>query len=304
MAARIPTAEAIMNTTDATADSSPTDEVNDPKAINTTASSEATTTADSRLFRLPLELRDEIYDLLALEETRIFVEIGLQKGEKPRKEVFAVRGLGHTTALLRLEYTRAVERRVGGLMSKGDLNGDRICTPASMYKSLRKPRLDVSRTQRSDGSFDQHAHALTIQVPCKFPYWGWENPNSIFRTFAADVRQHLVVTFTLDSNEDLESRLSIAGPREIRTREQGYKFPRGCMAAMEEMASVAKSTKWTGLLRYLQLWQAYVLCWMRKDYFQEEKSEELSDQMDRLVMVVRDNDSRKPDSGISFDIDS
>lgn len=70
------------------------------------------------LTKLPLELRDQIYDYVTVAETNIGLQVNAQENSKPRVYAYSVNGLGHTCKEIRQEYSRRLKRRIKHLMSE------------------------------------------------------------------------------------------------------------------------------------------------------------------------------------------
>lgn len=87
-------------------------------------------TEKSPLFKLPPELRDTIYDIVATAEPILRLRIDVRqdlKGRYAQAQAYTITGLARACRLLRLEYGIALERRIKLFRTpKGDHNGLRL----------------------------------------------------------------------------------------------------------------------------------------------------------------------------------
>jgi hypothetical protein len=72
------------------------------------------------LKKLPLELRDQIYDYVAASETDIGLHVTLARTDqsKPQVHAYPVAGLGHTCKEIRAEYSLRLQRRIKNLLTE------------------------------------------------------------------------------------------------------------------------------------------------------------------------------------------
>lgn len=229
----------------------------------------------SPLFRLPREIRDNIYDLVALSEGHLHLRVVLKRGSKPQKRAFAAdafvrtssqykserNGLDRTSSQLRQEYKEALERRIKLLMTTRDLAGNRLETPARRQQADVPARVHVSQLKHADGSITQSAQVLTIPLL-------WEGA----RWVSLEVRQSLVVHFAIDESEAQGVRNCIAGPLACVSHDATkvlFNWPRDAVPALKQIIGTAKATDWKGAFGLYAFWHNYVLRFMRKEDLRE-----------------------------------
>lgn len=234
------------------------------------------------LLRLPRELRDNIYDLLALSEDQLHLRIVLGKGSKPQKLFFTAEAfgrndrlvktdytdLGRTSSQLRQEYAVALERRVRLLMTTRDLAGNRLGAPGKNQQVDVTARLHISQAKRADEPIAQNVHALTI--PVRFSDWTrvqWARDS-----WDLGERPSLVVHFAIDEDEVLEARGCIQGPLldvGQTARDDLFNWPEGAVPATKQVVNTAKATDWKGSFGFYALWHNYVMRYTSKEILRE-----------------------------------
>lgn len=242
----------------------------------------AAATTTSPFFRLPRELRDQIYDLVALSEHKITYDVMLRVGEPPRKKVPFRRDVPDTRSLLEkayrahfprrvvsarsqfeLEYSAAVGRRVKMLLVGSDLGGLQLPSPGpglhprvdKLVRKLGKVRLGYSSSR--DGKIAQNVHYLKIAMPLV--------PSDLLGLGLQAARRRdypmMVVVFGFPDTKELGTILSLDIPLQ-------NSFSAGCMRfrmpraygygnLMSKAISAAEEVSWEGCVREHMVWQTY-----------------------------------------------
>ena len=92
-----------------------------------------TTTECFFLTKLPQELRDQIYDYVAMADAKIGAHVTLKEDSDVELYAYSRKGLGHTCRQIRLEYSLRLVPRIKSLVTEFQT------TPASKVKSIRDP---------------------------------------------------------------------------------------------------------------------------------------------------------------------
>jgi hypothetical protein len=116
----------------------------------------------SPFFRLPREIRDEVYDLVALSEERMLYSITLKANERPQKAHVAPRGASYACSVFMAEYQDAVTRRVKALMGQGDGNGLRLSHFEPLSGSVVKVKMSEGESKDEPV---QNIHAVRLVIP-------------------------------------------------------------------------------------------------------------------------------------------
>ena len=133
-------------------------------------------TTQPPFFRLPRELRDGIYDLVALSEETLYCDITLRADGPSQKTTEVHRGdrVTFSKSQFEVEYSAAIEKRVKSLMAGRDRNGLELRGPGrleyvlSAHVSMVKAKelwLEVSKGRRENGHIGHNIHALVLIVP-------------------------------------------------------------------------------------------------------------------------------------------
>lgn len=85
------------------------------------------------LTKLPQELRDQIYDYVAMADAKIGAHVTLKQDSNVELYAYSRKGLGHTCRQIRLEYSLRLVPRIKSLVTEFQT------TPASKAKSIRDP---------------------------------------------------------------------------------------------------------------------------------------------------------------------
>lgn len=227
-------------------------------------------TANSPLFRLARELRDNIYDRVMLEESAIHYEIALEAGKKPQTSAFTTGGAGRACKQFRAEYAAAVERYVGRLISERNDDGCRLPTPkGETYKAgfpaeKDPPQLEISWTHSSGLESSQIIRTITFSLPIRFP------PTPV--EYIQRKGPTLLITFKLMGSKEYGSseRLEILW----KPKEWGrfyHTFPSALGPSLERVMATAKAVNWKGSLREYMLWQTQFVRFARVASAEEER---------------------------------
>jgi len=234
--------------------------------------------AQSPFFRLPRELRDEIYDMIALDATSLYYEFSLKagatvqktalltsdvssgcppiKGEHPHSTILfptwqtisedtgCESGLARICKQLTVEYSAAVERRIECLLSFG-CEEPRLAE--FIWMGQRWVRLEYSTQKRADNSVAaQSSHALTIPV-------------LVVSGFESLPKLHAVAyfTFRFHDSEDL-------GQREhqfISSEREGafvrFELPKHVLQQLNDLMNAADWKSSVNGLKERMLWFQY-----------------------------------------------
>ena len=103
----------------------------DEPATDSSAHAVDDATAQPPFFRLPRELRDEIYDLAVMSEEKFYYDIALRAERPAQKAVYIDRGAHRTfsNSQFETEYSAAAEQRIKSLVTGGDRCGLRLVGP-------------------------------------------------------------------------------------------------------------------------------------------------------------------------------
>lgn len=141
--------------------------------------------AQPPFFRLPRELRDEIYDLAVMSEEKFYYDIALRADGPAQKAVYIDRGAHRTfsDSQFEVEYSTAAERRIKSLVTGGDRCGLQLEGPGhpdyyprqgeiKTRQGMAKAEdvwLEISKGPRADGHIGHSIHALVLGIRMKGP---------------------------------------------------------------------------------------------------------------------------------------
>lgn len=240
----------------------------DPSALMTDVA-----IAQSPFFRLPRELRDTIYDFVALNANSLYYEFLLKSGEPVRKAAYVTsdvssggpplagqhayvptmwqttpedtdyeNGLDRVCKQFTVEYLTAVERHIERLLSFGR---DEPRLANCFWEGHKWVRLEFTRT---DSAVAQSFHALTIPVPIVSRL-----PN-LFKLHAV-----AYFTFRFHDSEDL-------GPREHQfisledvdgSGRCRFRFPEHMLQKLDDLINGADWSSSKNRLKERILWIQY-----------------------------------------------
>jgi hypothetical protein len=237
-------------------------------------------TAQSPFFRLPHEMRDAIYDLVALDADSLYYEFSLRAGELVQKMALVTSdvstgcpplvgehhnsegtfrmwqstpqdtdcedGLDRVCKRFTVEYSAAVERRIECLLDFGRRDDSRLAD--FPWAGKKWVRLESSTQKRADESVAQNVHALTIPVP-------------IVSRLTTLYRLHAVAYFTFRFHDSEE-----LGPREHHfiplqhidgTSFFRFRLPQHSLEQLNDLMDVADWKSSKNKLNERMLWFQY-----------------------------------------------
>lgn len=219
----------------------------------------------SPFFRLPRELRDEIYDLVAMDEQTLYRDVTLRSDEPAQKTTYADRGVGNTfpNSQFEVEYSAAIERRFESLVGAGDYNGFHLSAPGWPEFGPNDIWLAVSSGQQKNGRIRHNPHTFVLTVPM----WPFRGPK-ISNNKGDLIRLGSCVEFAFKFPEkaELGPRLRLECYWDRRDRGGGECILMACgdNALLPHVLDVAKEMNWRGSVREYMLWQRYVEVYVRR----------------------------------------
>ena len=268
-----------MNTTNVAnvgAENDPTDSTTSMSRIHeATDEADQTTAAIPPFFRLPRELRDEIYDLVALSEQTLYCDITLRPDQPSQKTTHVDRGTCRTwsKSQFEIEYSDAVSRRVKALAAGVDRNGLQMRAPGipEYAQKIREREvkaediwLEVSEGVRADGRISQNVHALVLAIPLCLSY----DPRPWTEKMNLPVRFEPGMIFKFEFPDKLA-----LGPRlrfdcywegMVEPHAEGLYLPSEDGSVLQQVLGIGKEVSWKGCLREYMLWQRYVVKYARR----------------------------------------
>jgi hypothetical protein len=209
-------------------------------------------------FRLPRELRDEIYDLAALEAKTFFYDITLRADMPPQKAAYVDRGAGRvfSNSQFEVEYSAAVEKRVKLLVSGADRYGFKLYGPGTVKTNNQAENiwLGVSKAQQEEGKISHNVYDLKLVIPIR--------PDEDTRL----VHDYPSVVFAFKFPEKAK-----LGPRvrfdcywdRVKLPHFGdsdcLRFPSDDGSILEQILSIAKKVNWKGSIREYLVWQRFIV---------------------------------------------
>lgn len=202
------------------------------------------------LFRLPRELRDEVYNLVIPSEIEIHYVLTLEPGKRPQTTIFAAtHGVAHTCHQLRDEYSAAVEPYVkklvqGQYIGRAELSGP---GPDNEYLVLEIPQFEITRAPRVELDAEiertQQIQAIKIDVPVRE------------RGHTSRKLTTLILSFSFAGfkEDDCHERFDILWKKESNTLD----IPASLAPSLAQIIETARAVDWKGSLREKLLWQTY-----------------------------------------------
>ena len=259
--------------TNVNAEEKPTATVaNAPRIDDGTGEADDTAATISPFFRLPRELRDEIYELAALSEETLYCNITLRADGPAQKTSHAGRDAHRTFAHSQFEseYSAAVERRIKSLVTGSDRNGLQLFVPGpsknrksgGLEVKAEEIWLEVSKGQQEDGKVRHSVHTLMLAIPLMSPdgmttleYISSATKMSQFVTFALKFpeKEELGPCLRFDCHWDGDKD---ANDRLLFLSDDG--------SISQQVLNVAKEMDWKGSVREYMLWQRYIVKYVRR----------------------------------------
>lgn len=224
----------------------------------------AITPATAPFFRLPRELRDQIYDLVALSARTTYYDITLEANKQPEKIAYVTRG----GSQFEVEYAAAAERRIRSLLVAGDRSGLVLSSPEARQHVKNRDKqvkaeqhwLEVSQGQCAGGYNGRNIHALILVVPLVT-----KADSSRFRYPST-----VVFAFRFPGKEELGPRRRVDAYWHHDSRHQDSRrliFPSADGSAVQELLKIAQKVVWTGSMREYVIWQRYFASHMRREAY-------------------------------------
>ncbi|KAM0711123.1 hypothetical protein Q7P35_001862 [Cladosporium inversicolor] len=216
----------------------------------------AVTPATAPFFRLPRELRDEVYDLVALSARTTYYDITLEANKQPEKIAYVIRG----GSQFEIECAAAAERRIRSLLVAGDRSGLVLSSPeAPQHVKNRDKQVkaeqhwhEVSQGKCAGGYNGRNIHALILVVPLV------TKANSSRFRYPSTV----MFTFRFSGKEELGPRRRVDAywHHDIRRLQDSRRliFPSVGGSAVQELLKIAQKVVWTGSFREYMIWQRYI----------------------------------------------
>jgi hypothetical protein len=221
-------------------------------------------------FRLPRELRDEIYELATLSEGKFYYDITLRADGPAQKTVYIDRGAHRTfsNSQFEIEFSAAAERRVKSFVTGGDGSGLRLVGPGpqdyvratalrrgQMFVKAEDVWLEVSKGPRADGEIGNNIHTLVLVIPLVCP-----------RTTPTPIQQSVIFKFKFPDKAELgpRVRLDCYWDGDVPDFDEILHFPSDDGSIVQQVLNIAKEVDWKGSMREYMLWQRYILRYAHK----------------------------------------
>ena len=222
---------------------------------------------------LPLELRDEVYDYVALAQTNISLHVVLQKNSAVESHAYSNHGLSHTCRRIRREFSLRLERRIKDLAVELKSVVDSTTLPdepahdprklsplhrvvrfslpqakppvPALERSAQSHVLRVAERRVSRGVYIEEDIALTMSIP-----FGGINDHGLRLsrltiTFASSVPRAHNTVYALDSSRDEELLWKATGRYHM------------LVAAAQMLLRLVQATDWTDHELWLELFWFY-----------------------------------------------
>lgn len=258
----------------------PTDDAGsfDEPATDTSSHVTDVATAQSPFFRLPRELRDEIYDLALLSEPTLYCELTLRKGSPPQRRTYIGRNAHRTcpNSQFEIEYSAAAGRRVKSLQAGEDRNGFYLTGPSpslmqkkyqSLYAKAEEMWLEVSKVQQEDGKLRHNVHAFMLDIPLSL----FRDLKVVHDTGTPTVLiPSVVFAFKFPEKAELGPRLRFdlwwdkTTWREHVGDVDCLRFPSDDGSILQQILSIAKEVNWKGSVCEYMIWQRYLVIHARR----------------------------------------
>lgn len=229
-------------------------------------------TANSPLFHLARELRDNIYDRIMLKERAIHYEMALEAGKKPQISAFTTGGAGRACQQFRAEYMAAVERYVERLISHKNDDGCRLTGPKGETYVCPSSgngdpvKLEISWTKSSGLESGQIIRTITISLPIRFPAAPGEYE------YVTHEGPTFFLTFKLMGSKEYGSSKRLGIPWKLKDWDKNYyTFPSALGPSLESVMATSKAVNWKGSLREWMLWQTHFVRLARVASAEEER---------------------------------
>jgi hypothetical protein len=216
------------------------------------------------LKKLPLELRDQIYDDVAASETEIGLHVTLATTEqsKPQVHAYFVAGLGHTCKEIRQEFSLRLQRRIKNLLpetyqptyrelfNKGLWRLNPELTGWTYLSSKARSQLvRVADHRASKGVHVQDDVAMTTRIS----FTGY-NDHAIRTSF-------LTLTVAIHPARAYNNKYDLVGHGPLQLHSEKYWKERGdwtmLTEAIAKFRDVLRATEWAGVECLFAVWWKY-----------------------------------------------
>ena len=241
-------------------------QINNEPATDSSAHTTNVATTQPPFFRLPRELRDEIYDLVAMSEETLYCDITLREDGPSQKTTYVDRG-DHRTfskSQFEVEYSAAIEKRAKSLIAGRDRNGLQMWglgrpeyvmgADARMVKA-KEVWLEASMGPRENGRISHNIHALVFVAPL------------LGLGYTAIGLEHSVVfKFKFPDKVELGPRLRLDCYWYKYGPEQGENLHIRSVddSVVQQVLGIAKGMNWKGLVREYMLWQRFIVKYVHR----------------------------------------
>ena len=223
-------------------------------------------TAQPPFFRLPRELRDEIYDLAVMSEEKFYYDIAVRADGPAQKAMYIDRGAHRTfsNSQFEVEYSAAAERRIKSLVTGGDRCGLRLGEPGRPEYPRRAEImtrhgmvkaedvwLEISKGPRADGHIGHSIHALVLAIRMKGPETTRLQPGpSVIFKFKFPDKAELGPRLRFDCYWDMYAPTHI---------DDILHFPSDDDSVVQQILSISSGVDWKGSFREYILLHRYVV---------------------------------------------
>jgi hypothetical protein len=273
------------------------------RQTKSTSKEQSPVTQDNCLFlkKLPLELRDQIYDYVAASETDIGLHVALATAEnsKPQVHAYSVAGFGHTSKEIRVEYSLRLQQRIKNLLtetyqpiyrelcSKGlhRLNPDLFIKDLLRLNPefIKKPRLSPSARSQlvrvADRKVSKGVHVQDdVAMTTCIPFIGYAD-HALRTSF-------LTLIVATHSARAYNNKYDLVNHWPHQYQSKKYWKQRGDWAMLTEAITkfrdLLRATDWTGAEPWFAVWWKYDLLYHLDDNDCKGLDPVLRDWMGRL----------------------
>jgi hypothetical protein len=204
------------------------------------AAPQSTSSDDTRchFFRLSLELRDEIYDYVAYEQTSVDLYVNLETPTQPKMYAYDEgRALSRTSSQIRTEYMARLQQRI----KKLDIdNRARVVTPLLMPRRAKTTLLIAGRkASRNVLSPVQDEVALRWTIPLEGTFDNGQRQSTLRLTVASG------------KPRNFNQKIKLAAERTAHESTRDLKSAMTRLQSLEDVADCGPHNWW------MSWWRAY-----------------------------------------------
>jgi hypothetical protein len=207
------------------------------------------TSSDTRchFFKVPLELRDNIYDYVAYGEQNLGLHVNLEVATEPKLHAYD-KGLSQTCSQIRQEHSIRLQRHIKQLAIDHEASGPERGT-ASFSRRLKGHCVLIAESKVSKGVWNQDGFALEMFLPFRGMFdEGKVNSTLIFTVASSAARAH-------------NRRFPLKFAREPRTRKRPLSE---LIDAVRRLSALKVVTATDARNWWSLLWREHV--WLRMTY--------------------------------------